>query len=221
MQGVHPVEIAILGGHSNLSTLENYTNDCNLYISKEVFIKINKNLSSDSVDSKELYNIVFNKPKACPVPVEQCIPTEFSGVKLGVWTSSDVGACENYTCYNCSKWYCEPTRLNFSTLSKIAQEEINNHKKSLDTDISFYKNLFFNSALIPSEYESDVGVKKEYDLKIRTLLNKIKSDTNEIVNLESNLIKSNLVGSEYTDEDVIDKICLLDELFNEDTIYIQ
>lgn len=221
LQGIPSIEIAILGGHDDIRSLNSYTSNTNIYIDREVFVSINKNISVKTVDDKELYNIVFNKPNKCPIDIEKCIETEFDGIQLGVCTTLNHTDCESYHCYNCSKWYCEPTQYSLNMLREIVKNDLIKRKISLDKNVAFYEKLFHNSALVSSNEDSEeVGIELNDYTKMKQLSLEIQSQAKEIVGLKTKLTSSLLPYSDYTKDDILDKLELLNEVFSEETKYL-
>lgn len=203
LQGLPHVEIAMLGGHSNLSTLDNYTYNPEIYIDSQVFVNINKNINSKTcLSNASLYEIVFNMPKECPVNNDSCFDTEFDGVTLGVCTSSYDYACESYECYTCSKWYCSPSQYSYHTLCNIVKRKYEEDYNTLNNDLNFMKKILNSSDLLYSQNDNEVALTKDFYTKIENLSKQIQSNASELIKMKSSILnrKYNKSGrnKEYT-----------------------
>lgn len=221
LQGVPKVEIAILGGHSDIKSMDSYTYDNDIYIDTQVIVNINKKLGEKKVSEESLYNKVFSMPRKCSVSKEECVPTEFDDVYLGCCTATKETACESFTCYTCSHWYCDPTFENFTTLIEIVRNEIKKDKDILHNNIKLITKLIENSGEIQFNGE-ELSLNKDYFQSLQRSGNKIESSANKIINAKTKLLESMLENNtEYSELEIIDKLRLLNETFNKDTIFIK
>lgn len=221
LQGLPLVEIAILGGHSTTNTLDEYTYDNNMYIDSQVFKTLNRSLGHYKVGEDRVSDLVFSKPKVCPVPIEECVETSFSGIKLGCCTAQVDDACESYDCYNCSKWYCEPTHQSFKALMRIYQLDLDARNEDLKSNIDFMLKLFKNVELLDSENpDSEVCITGDLTNKLNQLSHKIQDDTEEIIKIKSKLLEGINVDKD-SELDIISKLQILNNTFKKDTNYLE
>lgn len=221
LQEIPKVEIAILGGHSDTKTIDTYTYDNNVYIDSQVIVNVNKNFKNKAVSEDNLYEIVFSKPKECPIPKENCTETEFDGIYLGCCTATESNACESYDCYYCSHWYCEPTSESYITLLKIVKNQVEKHENTLVENVHFFNKILDNSAIFYSN-DKELSLNKDYFQEMQQLSKKIKSDADEIIKLKTKLLENMLErNKEYTELEIIDKLILLNNTFNKDTVLMK
>lgn len=221
LQGVPLIETAILGGHSNTNTLDEYTYDNNVYIDSQVFIAINRSLRHYKASESTISDIVFKKPKICPVPIEECVATSFLNTEFGYCTSQKEGDCESYDCYNCSKWWCKPDNESLKMLMKIHQEELDKKNKELKSSVEFMLKIFKNATLLDCENpDSEVCMDVNLVSKLGRLSKKIKDDAEEIIKIKSQLLQG-IVISEDDELTVIKKLQYLDNTFKKDTNYLK
>lgn len=220
LQGIPLVEIAILGGHSDTNSIGDYTYDNNCYIDTQVFRTLNKSLSHYKVSKKNVYNIVFDMPAECPVPINECTETMFDDIILGFCTTQEELSCESYDCYNCSKWYCEPTRENFIKLSKIMQIDLSYRHKELYKNMEFLIKLFKNASFINSENpDTEVCLEHDFATQLDELSKLIQADTEEIIKIKSRLLEG-ITDVECSELEIIEKLKYLNKTFATDTKYL-
>ena len=221
LQGIPMIEIAILGGHSTTRNIDDYTYDNNIYIDREVFKAINKSLAHYKTDKTSISNIVFDMPKVSPIPLEQCKETPFHNILLGYCTAQNEYACESYYCYNCSKWYCEPTIKNYQLLEKIIQKDLDDRLKEVNSNMDFMIKLFKNATILDTENsDKEVALEHNLSIKLRELSNKIQADTNDIIRLKSKLLQG-IVDTELTELDIIERLQCLGSTFKDTTEYLE
>lgn len=189
LQGYSPVEIAILGGHRTLRTLDNYTCTLNTYVDTEVISIIRKNIKISTFENQTIMDIVFNMPSEPPISLSKCIHADIDGEDLGYCTNqfeSNNNPCEHDDCYYCSKWWCEPIEHNFLILEQIVKKKLlkkdNKLKRDLDFIISLLKDVGFDI------YDGNLVINKSIaDTLKRASLN-LESSTKEVIHLKYQLI---------------------------------
>lgn len=220
LQGIPIVEIAMIGGHSDTESIDYYSYETNSYINTSVFTSLNKTLAHYKINKIRIENIVYNMPKECPCSLDKCTDTEFFGIHLGCCTTSSEYSCESYDCYNCSHWYCSPTIENFKSLCEIIQIDLNERTKILKSDINFLVKLFAESNSIVSKLsDSELAFNRDTYIKMQELSNKISSDTNEIIEIKSKLLKG-ILSYEDDELDIIRKLKILNDSFNNETKFL-
>lgn len=191
MQGLPPIEIALLGGHSNLEMQLNYQNCIEYYIGTELYEFLFTKKTNDLSDKLEenINNIINNLPAKCPKP-----PSERLELKIGYCLcdfSQDV--CDDvgdFHCF-CSKWWAEPTRETFDKLKKLVEEEI---KKRSDSALS---KLSAIEELLAKNYWSRAKKNTKIDpyVETKTNLNQLKNDCDNIVGLKMSLMAQEFIDS--------------------------
>lgn len=221
LQGFPLVEIAMMGGHTDTQTLDEYTYNPNSYIDTQVFKTLNKTLAHYKVNESKTSNIIFSMPKECPSPVHQCTETNFFNISLGCCTTLNEYSCESYDCYNCSHWYCKPTQENFKTLCKIIQIDLDKRMDVLKSDIDFLRKLFKSTDFIHGINTDDtLLLDNDITIKMQELSNKINADTQGIINIKSKLLEG-ITSIDDSELKVIENLKLLNNLFNNDTKYLR
>lgn len=189
MQGLPPIEIALLGGHSTLEMQLNYQNCIEYYIGTELyeflFTKKTNNLS-DKLE-ENINNIINNLPAECPKP-----PSERLELKIGYCLCDfSQDACDDvgdFHCF-CSKWWAEPTRETFDKLKKLVEEEI---KKRSDSALSKLSTI---EELLAKNYWSRAKKNTKIDpyVETKTNLNQLKNDCDNIVGLKISLMAQEFI----------------------------
>ena len=124
LQGVSPIEIAMLGGHTHLISQDHYVGHSTYYIESEVLNYISSSHFTGTT-SRELKSIVFGMNRRCPKPLNECYETED---KVGYCTAdlfSGSDICEtNRSCIFCSKWWCYPDNENYIKAKKYLEQNV-------------------------------------------------------------------------------------------------
>ena len=186
LQGYSPVEIAILGGHTKLSTLNNYTCSPQTYIDMEVLSLKIKGFVPEKNKEKILVNIILNKPAECPKNINECIKTVIGNTEIGYCTADfkqNAFPCESEQCYNCSKWWCKPDSENYIIIKKSIEKEIEIENKKLQENIEFILSLFNEVGL--KVIDGNIYCDETYIEKIKTISKTIKETANNLISLES------------------------------------
>lgn len=189
LQGYSPVEIAIIGGHRTLRTLDNYTSTLNVYIDSEVISIIRKNIKISTHENETIMDIVFNMPSSPPIPLDKCITADIDGVDLGYCTNqfeTNKNPCEHNDCYYCSKWWCKPTEHNFLILEQIVRKKLltkdNKLTRDLDFIISLLKDVGFDI------YNGNVVVNNSVAETLKRASLNLGSNAKDIIHLKYQLI---------------------------------
>jgi hypothetical protein len=123
LQGVDPVTIAMLGGHTTLAAQDYYYVHTDYYIDSEIYKYIN--FSNFHKNDYDLKKIVFSKDVISPVILADC---EKTSDKIGFCTvinnqNYKIDQCKEY-CFLCKYWWCEPTEENYKDLKKYVLKNI-------------------------------------------------------------------------------------------------
>lgn len=189
LQGYSPIEIAILGGHRTLRTLDNYTCTLNTYVDTEVLSIIRKNIKISTFENQTIMDIIFNMPSKPPISLNKCIPADIDGEDLGYCTNHfepNSNPCEHDDCYYCSKWWCEPTEHNFLILEQIVKKKLlkkdNKLKRDLDFIISLLKDVGFDI------YDGNLVINKSIAETLKRASLNLESSAKEVIHLKYQLI---------------------------------
>ncbi|BCD28963.1 MULTISPECIES: site-specific integrase [Bacillus] len=118
LQGISPIEIARLGGHTTLEAQYHYQQNVGFYVNTEIY-----KLAKDGIKGLDFEDIVIrekisNMPVSPPVPLNECVE-----MNLGYCTDLSM-PCEHSThCVFCSKWWVEPNRENIEKQKEIIRQE--------------------------------------------------------------------------------------------------
>lgn len=182
LQGVAPPYIAIMGGHRSLKTLDNYTCSSSYYADSEIVKYVNTMLiknKRNSVDNKNIIDIVSRMPSKCPKDISSCIPMYDIGFCMADF-SKDPCSCEEETyCFKCSKWWCEPSKKNAKYLiEKVKSEEIRPRRKAYEKNVEFLLDLFRNVGL--EIVDGEMVVNEEECRELRRMALNVRSDIESI-----------------------------------------
>lgn len=199
LQGVSPLEIAMLGGHTSLTTQDSYTNHAEYIISSEMVTYLTKKNVKPEIDDKNLKSIIFRKSKTCPKDILLCYPTED---KIGYCTADFTqDVCENRKrpCLFCNKWWCYPSNHNYIAaqeyVTKIKMESL---REKLLNEEAFLSNLLEKARIV--NIADLIELDKEYSAEITSQVSQIKSTADEILFLQKALVdfdSKNLAESEF------------------------
>lgn len=188
LQGLTPVEIALLGGHTSLQAQDSYTSNVRYYIDSSVVNFVNSKKLGVGFSNKTLKEIVFSKPIDCPKSLEQCPKTEDN---IGYCTAdidNEGLSCENETyCFRCIKWWCAPTEDNYDLLRRYIQEEcITPLEEKMLVEEHFLQGIIskMNPVNIDGVLRSNVDEDREY----KRLSMNLKSDVDELIDLKKILL---------------------------------
>lgn len=187
-QGVNPIDIAMLGGHTNLRTQDHYVGHARYYIDSEIidFVTGRKLPIEDYRDSlarKILKETSWNPPKS----LSECNPTE-DGVGYCV-ADIEKDECDNVLlCPYCSKWWCEPTNESFIKIRKyIKDNKISPLMKLIDQQEQFLKKLIAEAEVV--NINGLIEMDRDYSEKIRDMSFKVRSDAERLLFFKKSLIE--------------------------------
>lgn len=167
MQGIPPIEIARIGGHSTISAQYHYSFHTEYWIDCEVFNLLKNYKSSSTKDNHKLYSIPNNiKIKALEPPT-----SDFKGELEFGYCSDSLVRCEATECMLCTHW-----RINYDDLIRNSEEILNNINKT-KSNITELMNFIY-SLRTNAEFNLNTEFKSEDN--ISRALKKVNS---EIVNL--------------------------------------
>jgi hypothetical protein len=195
LQGISPIEIAMLGGHTTLDAQFYYTGHVEYYIDSEILNYIS-NLNIDgTLMSKSLKEIIFSKSYTCPKLIDDCSLTEDGIGYCTIDFDKSVEVCDNVElCIYCSKWWCEPTNENYIKAKKyIEQSTVGPLKKKVAEEQQFLTKLFSCAKVINVEGLLDLD--KESNIAIKQATLKLQSTADKIIFYRKSLLE--MFGSKF------------------------
>lgn len=188
LQGVSPVEIAMLGGHTHLISQDHYVGHSTYYIESEVLNYIS---SSDftGITSKELKEIIFGMERRCPKQLNECYETED---KVGYCTADLFGGndiCETTrSCIFCSKWWCYPDNENYIKAKKYLEQNILGPlQQRLKEEEEFLRKLLRKVKVVTIGDLVELEKSDQEEVSSQSL--KIRSTAQEIILLKKTLLE--------------------------------
>ncbi|MDC4243915.1 site-specific integrase [Clostridium perfringens] len=194
MQGFSAVEIAIIGGHRSLSSLDTYTSSGNTYIDTEVIVAITKGISEGTIDKISVKQLVFGMSEKSKINLNSDYEVEIDNIKLGYCTANfNTGTlpCEDSDCFNCTKWWCAPTEKSYNTLIGILSKRIASNQTKLNRDMGFMKQLIDNTMITVINENPILNKQDEKGLKSVSL--RLNSTCRKIIDLKTRLINPDIV----------------------------
>lgn len=191
MQGLSPIEIALLGGHSTLEMQVNYQNCIEYYIGTELyeFLECKNTKKIKEKISETLNDVINSLPRKCPKPLEQRLPLKI-GYCLCDFSKDACDDVDDFCCF-CTKWWGEPTRNTFNKWKLEIEKEI----KELSGNL-FFK-LSALEELLTRNYKSSAlkGTNLDAYVDTKTSLNQIKSDCKKIIGMKFSIISEDFINN--------------------------
>ena len=185
LQGVSPIERAMLGGHTYLSSQDYYQGNSSFYADSEMTDFVSSKMHRRSISTKALKDIIFNKEKSEEAPrnLEQCIQTEDGVGYCTIDIDNDILACgDEEFCIGCKHWWC----------SKVQEYLENNIASSINVKIQREK-VFLQKLLSKPKTKQLNGILDLDNNKLKTSINKLnrelyrRSDVEGILQVNSGL----------------------------------
>lgn len=191
LQGVSPVEIAMLGGHTSLYSQDHYVGHSKYYMDAEVLKFIANVTKGKEVTHKTLKRIIFSKSKECPKKLSECIKTD-DGVgycTADILSGSEICETER-SCIFCSKWWCYPDNDNFVKAQQyLKTNSLEPLQQKLDEEEEFLRKLLKEAKVVT--VSGLVEMEKNCQEEIASKSLKIRSTAQEIVFLKKTLLSLN------------------------------
>lgn len=183
LQGINPIDIAMMGGHTSLISLNSYVNHVDLYIDSEIYRYYNKLDIATNGYNKKLKEIIFQMPDKSPSNIDNSIPDEYG---IGYCTDPSF-SCEDDLCFFCCNWWCRPSNNNYvMAIKNIVEHQISqlhdemvSHKKIL--------NLILSSSSI-TMIDQHLVLKDEYYSKYSQVMKSICSNASRMEMLKNALL---------------------------------
>lgn len=190
IQGIDPVQIAMIGGHTTLHAQGSYESNVSFYVDSEMVNLVNLNQIVNIKPLKTLKDIVFNQVQNCPKNVNECLETEEGiGYCMCDFENEEVTCEDENYCFYCSKWWCEPIEDNYIKLVRLVKESVIPLKEKQVRE----EELFLNKIMANFKTENINGVlainkdyKEEYERK-RLLL---KSNVDNLIEIKASIYNS-------------------------------
>ena len=149
LQGVSPIEIAMLGGHTSIKAQDHYQGHTIFYADSEIVSLVTqRDIVHPKMDST-LKEIVFSKSETPVRDIKSCIPTEDGVGYCLIDLDSEVIDCMGGDCIKCKHWWCEPTNENYIILEDyIKEHSINPLEKQIQCEEKYLKNLLANKKIV-------------------------------------------------------------------------
>lgn len=191
LQGVSPIDIALMGGHITLSTQWSYIGNQDFYIDSEIIKYINSISFGDNTSIQTLKKIVFCMPEVSPVILADCSPADDN---IGYCTATQLdneglrecNNCEN--CVFCTHYWCEPNNQTYLKLKDyITDTVLSKENLKLQSDILTFKKIFESTSLITIANKTTVN--GDLNRTLKQLAKRIASETSNIINIKKQLIE--------------------------------
>lgn len=189
LQGVSPVEIAMLGGHTSIYSQDHYVGHSKYYIDSEILQYVSGISLGKEIASKTIKEIVFSMSWYPNKKLKECFPTK-DGVGYctgNILNGTDV--CEtNRCCAFCSKWWCPPTNESFVKLEDyIRTNSLEPLRQKLQEEEEFLKHLLRNAKV--KNVAGLVELEKDYNEEIASQTKRIRCVADEILFLQKSLLE--------------------------------
>ena len=195
LQGMSPVEIAMLGGHTTLEMQDSYTNHVTYYIDDEIlsFISDKSICGTNAKMFNTLKEIVDNKPWSYELNVDL---SDFERTDDGIGyclLSTDTNEfCDDVPyCSFCSKWWCEPTNDSYKAVRDyILNNEINPLQHEIEIEEQFFITLINQAKIVNINGLAELDKSDESAIKSQSL--KIRAKADKIAFLKASLLERNI-----------------------------
>lgn len=182
LQGISPIEIAMLGGHTSLSSQDHYQGHTRLYVDSEIMTFIrNKKIVQDK-GSISLKKRIFNMDEECKKDTEDCISTEDGAGYCTIDLNSKDITCNGENCLECNHWWCPPTNESFITVVNYLKENV-----IRPIDLAIKKESMFLEELLNNVKTKNVNglleLERDYENELQTVIKRL--NRNILLNAET------------------------------------
>lgn len=186
LQGLTPVEIALIGGHTNLMSYDSYTCNTTYYVDHEVVKFVEKQEMGGKFSNTFLKDIIFKKCKVCPNSEGNCVKTD-DGIGCCTLDINDDTLCENEEfCFKCQKWWCEPTEDNYVLLKQYIEGRCFEIEEEFISDEKIIMDLISNVKMLNLDGELREDINDARDVKVATM--ELGRKANELIDLKKILL---------------------------------
>ena len=192
LQGLSPIEIAMLGGHTTLEMQDSYTNHVQYYIDSEVlnFISDKSVCGENSKMFKTLKDIIFSKKWSYELNLDlsQFDKTE-DGVGYCLLDPNSDDFCDNVpNCVFCRKWWCEPTNESYKLIKEyVLSKEISPLSSEIETEEMFFINLINEAKIVNINGLAEIDKQDNENLRTQSL--KVKAKADKLAFLKASLLE--------------------------------
>jgi len=200
LQGLSPVEIALMGGHKHIASQNHYVGHAKYYISSEILKYLSQSTAVKSIEDKGLKKIIFDMSKRPPKNLESSFKTEEG---IGYCMADSTGTVDNCEhpkcCIFCSKWWCAPINDNYIKAKEYIEKEcIEPLEEMIEQEEAILKKLLKTSKIV--YLDELIEIDKSDDEEIRKQGMLIRSHSDEIIFLKKKLIDLSSNIGEIKDE---------------------
>lgn len=190
LQGVSPIEIAMLGGHRTLDMQVSYSGHVEYYIDSEILDYVSNRNLRNSVEDESLIRNIFNKPEVCPRMIVDCLPTEDGVGYCTLNLEEDVLICDEvHHCIFCEKWWCEPSNENYNKVKAFLEESsLGPLQETIIQEEKFLIELLSNAKTV--NVDGLLELEYQYESEVKQARLKLKSDVDKLISIKKSLIDS-------------------------------
>lgn len=191
IQGLTPIEIAMLGGHRHLHSQDSYTGHIEYYIDSEILDFAGSKNIEKSISDRNLVKLIYSKPAVCPRFIADCYPTEEGIGYCTLDINKDDSFCEDVEhCMFCSKWWCEPTNENYIKAKAFLESNVMSElKKTIEKEEQFLVQLLSNAKTV--NVNGLLELDREYEQQVSTARLKLRSSADKMISLTQSLMNYN------------------------------
>lgn len=200
MQGLNPIEIAMLGGHRHLHSQDSYAGHVEYYIDSEILDFVSNRNIEKSISDKNLLKLIYSKSTVCPRFVADCYPTEEGIGYCTLDINSDNSLCDEVEiCMFCSKWWCEPSNENYIKAKNFLESNVMSElKRTIEKEEDFLIQLLSNAKTI--NIDGLLELDKDYEEQVDIARLRLKSSVDKMIFLKQSLLnynnENNMIGDE-------------------------
>ena len=192
LQGMSPIEIAMLGGHTTLEMQDSYTNHVTYYIDDEIlsFISDKSICGTNAKMFNTLKEIVHKKTWSCELDVDLSdFERTDDGIGYCLLDTDTNEFCDDVPyCAFCSKWWCEPTNDSYKVVRDyILNNKINPLQHELEVEEQFFINLINQAKVLNINGLAELDKSDENAIKSQSL--KIRAKADKIAFLKASLLE--------------------------------
>ncbi|WP_238900268.1 hypothetical protein [Clostridium sp. YIM B02500] len=188
LQGISPIEIAMLGGHTTLLSQNHYIGHTSYYIDNEIVNYFSNNMLNNSKSDKELKYIIFNKTILPQGEIKDDRLTEDKvGYCMMDFNNDDI--CDDVlSCIYCSKWWCEPTNESYIKIKKYIENScISPLEKSIKEEEKFLERLLRQAKVI--NVNGILEIEQNGNKKIKQSILNIRNDADKVILFKKSLFE--------------------------------
>ncbi|WP_053218852.1 site-specific integrase [Virgibacillus senegalensis] len=177
MQGIHPVEIARLGGHTTVRAQYHYFQHEEYWVDSEVEKLMSQFQFTNETKENSLntFNDISINDK-----FRMLFKPSYSEKKLRIgYCTDELQRCYTDSCIKCKHWRIDEQELNEKR--KLIQEELQKQRKKIDDLYAFFRNL--HQQLMQNKQDLHPKINNDY---LETLT-KIKDEVHRLAQIKHNI----------------------------------